>query len=172
MYQAVADQLHIAIVGVFATNQLRPDSFEWSELPSVDLAQVSESLETAERSKHVRFSNKILFGFSQGACVAAELSARHPELFAGAILLSPGGKMLPGPLPVSQGNVTQLYYVLCGAGEASGNLEFARRYAESLAKTGAKVQSREVADMKIHSRPPDWPERFPEWVATILAAKR
>jgi predicted esterase len=170
-YQAVADRLHIAIVGVYATNKIDDESYEWSVLPPFDYSQVMESLANAERTRRVRFSGKMLFGFSQGGCVAAELSSRYPKVFLGAIVLSPGARSLPGALPVLEGNAKQLYYLSCGAGEAAKNIEFTRSYSGYLSKTGAKVHSREVQGMKTHARPPDWPERFPEWVAAILSIK-
>ncbi len=171
LYQAVADRLHIAIVGVYATNQIGKDAFEWSELPTIDYSQIEDSLTAAEHDKQVRFSKKVLFGFSQGACVAAEIATRFPGEFSGAIILSPGANTRQGPLTFHEGNRNQLFYLSCGSEEAPGNIQFTRSYSDYLSKTGATVHSREVPGMKIHSRPPDWPDRFPEWVAAILSFK-
>jgi len=171
MYQEVADRLHLAIAGVYATHPLAEDSYEWSEQPALDYEQVRQSLALAEADKGVHFSPKMVFGFSQGACVAAELAARHPAEFRGAIVLSPGANTRPAPLPVSPGQNGQIYYLSCGAGEAEGNVQFTERYARFLTQTGATVHSRLVPHMAKHGRPPDWPERFPEWVAAILAGK-
>jgi predicted esterase len=159
-------------VGIYATNQIGNDRFEWSELSTFDYAQVSESLEIAERNNHIRFGKKALFGFSQGGCVAAELSSRYPQIFAGAVILSPGANTHPGPLPFQEGNRYQKYYLSCGADEAPGNLAFTHSYAKYLSITGASVHSREVPGMKDHTRPPDWADRFPEWIAAILAIQR
>jgi len=171
LYQAVSDRLHIAIVGVYATNQINSESFEWSELPTFDYSQITDSLVKAEQENHVKFSKKMLFGFSQGACVAVEIASRYPEVFSGAIVLSPGANQHPGPLLPHDANKRQIYYLSCGAAEAAGNLEFMRSYAIYLSKIGATVSSREVPNMKIHSRPPDWSDRFPEWAKVILGMK-
>jgi predicted esterase len=171
VYQATADRLHIVIVGVYATNDMQHDSYKWSELPTMDYDQVEESLKTVEREKHIHFSRKLLFGFSQGACVAAELSVRYPQEFSGAIILSPGGDTRPGPIPTRQGNEKQTFYLSCGAEEAPGNVLYTRAYAKYLSNIGATVHAREVPGMKDHTRPPDWPDRLPEWITDKLKPK-
>lgn len=171
-YQATADALKIAVVGVPATREVETNAFVWAEVPAFDFDQVQKALREAERRSGATFSEKALFGFSQGAVVAAELAARYPEIFAGAIVLSPGADIFPTSIGGAEGNRRQRYFISTGAEEAAGNLQFARAYRKILSALGSTVIYREVLGMKQHDRPPDWPERFQEWTAMILQPKK
>lgn len=168
-YQETADALGIAIVGIPATHQLGAHSYEWREEPDADLTQVNKGLREAQKRSGAVFGKKVLFGFSQGAVVAAELSAAHPELFVGAIILSPGANIFPLPRSAVAGNQSQKYYISTGAEEDPGNLQFARTYQKFLTDIGSGVTYREVPGMKKHGRPPDWPEKFRTWTDTLLS---
>lgn len=170
-YQITADSLNIAIVGVPATREAGSNSYIWSELPEYDLERVQKSLSEAERRLGAKFSSRVLFGFSQGAVVAAELAARYPTIFEGAIVLSPGADIFPTPIAATDGNKRQKYFISTGAGEAPGNLRFAREYHKILSALGSQVTYREVPGMHEHGRPPDWPDRFREWVSAILTTE-
>ena len=87
----------------------------------------------------------------------------------GAIILSPGADLTPAYISGSAQNKAQHYFISVGAAEHPGNIAFARDYHKILAATGAAVSFREVPGMKDHNRPPDWPDRFSEWLKVILA---
>jgi len=167
-YQEAADKLLIAVVGVPATREVGKDSFIWSDLPEFDLAQVEKSLAESHRVTGATFTRKALFGFSQGAVVAAELAARYPDEFDGAIVLSPGADVFPLEFDATKASSDQHYFISVGAQEAAGNTSLARRYRDLLVKLGAKVVYFEVPGMKKHDRPPGCPEKFASWNAIIL----
>lgn len=167
-YQSTADTLKIAIVGVPATREVADASFVWTDVPDLDLEQVEACLAEAERRSGAHFTARALFGFSQGAAVAAEISARYPSRFVGAIILSPGSDAYPLGFDRQDQNSGQHFYISVGALEHPGNLDFARRYRRVLTSIGAAVEYREVVGMKEHNRPPDWPERFRDWTAVML----
>jgi len=162
----------IAVVGVPATREVGLDSFVWTEVPDFDFDQIQKALREAERRSGAKFGPKVLLGFSQGAVVAAELAARYPRIFAGAILLSPGADIFPTPIGASEDNRCQRYFISIGSDEAEMNLKFARAYRKVLSELGSTVIYREVVGMKKHDRPPDWPDRFREWSAAILGHER
>jgi len=59
----------------------------------------------------------VTLGFSQGAQVGLEVAVRHPEGYAGSIVLSPGATqhlegVRPSPLLAPRG-----FVLTCGAGE-------------------------------------------------------
>jgi len=110
-----------------------------------------------------------LFGFSQGAMVAADLCSRYPDSYAGAIIMSPGGMTNPHPAttPVLL-HKNQSFWVVCMADEHPGNVELTRFYAKHLKALGTQVTKIEYPGIKEHTRPPDFKERFPEWIAAIL----
>jgi len=167
-YQAAADALGIAIVGVPATRAEDPSSFIWAIDTRLDSDRVEQALKEASRRTGVNFSRRVLFGFSQGAVVALELAARFPRRYAGAIALSPGGNTYTPPMEGTLLNKQQTYFISIGAGELDRRVQLARQYLGTLKNLGAHVQYREVAGMSEHTRPPDWSVRFREWTAAIL----
>jgi len=171
-YQAAADTLNIAVIGIPATRKVGPDSFVWTDDTIFDSEHVEQALSETEVRLGTKFGAKALFGFSQGAVVAAELAARYPSKYAGAIILSPGADIFPLATVASEQNKLQKYFISTGAGEALGNLRFARAYRKILSELGSTVVYREVPGMTKHDRPPDWPDRFREWTSLILNIDR
>ncbi len=175
-YQAVADALGIAVIGVAATHQFKgvpseewtPDvGFEWSEIPTSDAARIGEGLNLAEREVPIDRSRVGLFGFSQGAAVAGVVAAGFPERYRGAILLSPGS-LSDIPFEVPTPLVNRRFFITVNAGEHRGNLDKARSMAEALSGRDAAVTHRVVPDVSDHSFPPDFARRFIEWSTAIL----
>lgn len=78
-------------------------------------------------------------GFSQGACLVAELIARHPAAFAGvavmtgALLGPPGGQVRPAPVPDLP------MFFSCGREDPWISLADARACAQAFADAGAAV---------------------------------
>jgi predicted esterase len=167
-HQEVADKLGLAIVGIAATRRVAPDAYEWSGDIEADYAHIRAKLSEVEMAKRVTFSRKMLFGFSQGAVLSAEIAARHPDQFLGAIVLSPGCQFKINELPASAALAKQSYFISCGQKEQPGNLWFSRYYAARLHELGAKTVLREVEGVSEHHRPVDLRDRFPEWVTAIM----
>jgi predicted esterase len=167
-YQATADALNIAIVGVPATQEESPGVYSWTKDPDLDLGQIDGALAEATRRSGVKFDRCLLAGFSQGAIVAAELAARFPGRFCGAIVLSPGGDMIPSPIIMNPAHARQRYFISIGAQELQRRIDDARQYNQILTGLGSVVHYREVEGMSEHMTPADWPEKFREWTAGIL----
>jgi len=116
-YQALADQMGAAVLGVSGTNCRGKHSFVWSEDATKDLARVDAALREVAGQLTPAQGQIVLFGFSQGGMVSAELAARDPQRFAGAILLSPG----------SVSNVDPARLPQFPAGRRPGSWPFAER---------------------------------------------
>lgn len=171
-FQSFADRLGIAIVGFPATTDLGDDTQQWSEEPVADHAYIQMRLRELSAKSDLDISKVALFGFSQGAMVAADLCALFPESYSGAIIMSPGGigepKASKNPVPL---NREQVFWLVCGAEEHPGNVKLTRYYAQLMKFMGATVTEIEYPSMKEHARPPDFKEKFPEWISQILKLK-
>ncbi|PHS15989.1 MAG: hypothetical protein COA78_04335 [Blastopirellula sp.] len=169
-YQEYADELNIAFVGVSGTVPRGPTSFVWSEDHEKDLQRVNRALrEVSDRLKPAK-GKLILFGFSQGAMMSAEIAARHPDDYAGAIIMSPGGGFSPatGRLSAEEAHKRQGYIVVCGAEEHPGNVSNTRKYASHMKRLNARVKERLYQDVSDHAFPPDYYEQLPSWIEFIL----
>lgn len=168
-FQEFADRLNVAIVGFPATTELGDDTQQWSEEPSADHAYVQEQLGLLGKKHGLDISRVALFGFSQGAMVAADLCTRFPASYAGAVVMSPGGMTSPqaATLPTKE-HRNQIFWVVCMAEEHPANVELTRAYAKHLQALGSQVTKIEYPKIKEHTRPPDFKERFPEWIGAIL----
>ena len=169
-YQPLADQMGVAFLGVSGTVTHGKHNFTWSEDLTRDLARIDAALQEVAPRVIPRAGQTVLFGFSQGGWVAGELAARHPDRFAGAILLSAGcrlrlkmAEVKPQPEHLRQGIV-----VVCGAGENPSTVAHTQRYAALFEKLGARVDEQIYPGMNTHSFPPDFREKFPIWGRYIL----
>lgn len=168
-FQATADKLKIAIIGIPGTTVLTDDTLVWSEEPAADHHYIQEVLSRLAAKQPLDLKRVALFGFSQGAMVAADISSRYPEAYLGAIVMSPGGITDPkDPAKGTDLHKRQTYYVICGAGEAKGTVELTRYYASVLKELGGSTTKKEYEGMSEHTRPPDFKNRFPEWISQIL----
>ncbi len=167
--QDVADSLKIAIVGFPATTELGDNTQQWSEEPTADHAYIQERLASLAEKHPIDVSRVALFGFSQGAMVAADLCTRFPESYAGAIVMSPGGMTTSqaASTPVAA-HKNQRFWLVCMANEHPGNVELTRSYAKHLQALGSQAKKIEYPGIREHTRPPDFQKRFPEWIADIL----
>lgn len=171
--QKHADALGAVIVGFPATTELGDDTQQWSEEPVADHAYVQERLKNLKTTAKLDLKRVGLFGFSQGAMVAAALATVYPENYLGAILMSPGGMGGPkGSNTKSPLHAKQVYYCFCGAEEERGNVMLTKVYAEHFEKVlGAKVTLKLYEGVSKHTRPADFMEKFPEWMGAILKAR-
>lgn len=168
--QKHADALGAVILGFPATTDLGDDSQQWSEEPVADHAYIQERIRVLTKGMKVDLKRVGLFGFSQGAMVAADLATLYPESYRGAILMSPGGMGSPRAselkLPV---HARQVYFCFCGADEHEGNVTMTKAYARHLEKVlGARVTLKLYAGVSKHTRPSDTMAQFPTWMGAIL----
>lgn len=168
--QNLADEMNAAFLGVSGTLPRGPRSFVWSEDPVRDARRITEALK--EVSDKLQPGPVVLIGFSQGAQVGLEVAARHPDHFAGAIVMSPGTR---GPVRLKEVKASPTlarrgFVVVCGAKEHPGNVAQAAEDARWLKGAGAQVIHKPYPDLATHSFPPDFAERLPEWVRFIEKA--
>lgn len=174
-YQRFADANQIALLGVSGTRPAGPASFSWSESVSQDRARVDAALEAVSDRVTPAFGQIVLFGFSQGAAMAAEIALSDPDRFAGAIVMSPGTSELSADcVKLSQREVhkRQGYVFVVGAGEAFGNVLMTEDYAEKAKGLGARTYYHAYKGMAEHSFPPDFSEALPLWVEFVLTSDR
>jgi predicted esterase len=168
--QKHADDIGAVILGFPATTDLGDDTQQWSEEPVADHAYIQSMIREVGKSAKLDLSRVALFGFSQGAVVAADLATQYPESYLGAVVMSPGGMGRPKPAKVrTPAHEKQVFFCLCGAEEHPANVRLTKGYAEYLDKgLGAKVTLKLYPGVEKHDRPPDFAEKFPEWMAAIF----
>lgn len=171
MYQPLADEMGVAFLAVSGTLPRGKHSFVWSEDLSRDLKRIDAALaEVADRITPAE-GKVVLFGFSQGAMLAAELAARHPDRFAGAIVLSPGSQTdvqtAAENYPLEKMRRLGIV-VVCGDGEHPQTIERTKHYTNFFTSVEARVWSKIYPGMNTHSLPPDYREKLPVWGKFIL----
>jgi predicted esterase len=168
--QKHADTLGAVIVGFPATTDLGDGTQQWSEEPVADQAYIQWKLKQIGKTVKLDLSRVALFGFSQGAMVAADLATTYPENYLGAVIMSPGGMGRPHPGDVRRPeHAKQVYFCFCGAEEHPTNVAWTKGYARHIEQVlGAKVTLKLYPGVSQHARPPDFMEKFPEWMAAIL----
>jgi predicted esterase len=168
--QKHADAIGAVIVGFPATTDLGDGTQQWSEEPVADHAYIQSRLKQMEKKDNLDLKRVALFGFSQGAMVAADLATLYPDAYLGAILMSPGGMGNPKASDSKAPNHRQqVYFCFCGADEHEGNVQLTKLYAKHLGEVlGAKVTLKLYPGVSKHTRPADFMQKFPEWMATIL----
>jgi predicted esterase len=168
-FQSVAERLKIAIIGIPGTTTLDDETLQWSEEPVADHAYIQAVLADLADRHPLDLGHVALFGFSQGAMVAGDLSLLFPASYRGALLLSPGGMTAPHfPQSRKAEHAGQVYVSVCGAGEHPGNVRLTKAYAAAAKEVTEKVELKLYPGMKEHTRPPDFKVRFPVWIGTIL----
>ncbi|MGF1508563.1 MAG: DUF4328 domain-containing protein [Myxococcota bacterium] len=175
-FQIVADVLGVAFIEVAATYQYSgvderewtPQlGYEWAEETEVDGPRVWQAIRERSLELALDPSRIALFGFSQGAKVAAMLSSQRSGPYRGAIVMSPGG-LYDTSLDPDASGLRRKYIITVNQDEAPGNLEDASALARGLEEIGGDVSYREVEGVSTHSFPPDFDERFIEWTIQIL----
>lgn len=168
-YQAIADELGMAVVGVSGTRPKGKRKFVWSEDTVEDAAQVRRALAELRGRLTVAPGQMVAFGFSQGAQMAFQIALALPTEYRGAIALSPG---TPHPinrdgLRPSAGNRKQGFVCVCGAEEHPTTLEFARSDARLAREAGSRVELKLYDGVAEHRFPDDFHEAFPRWVRFV-----
>jgi predicted esterase len=139
---------------------LNEGAYRW---PTERLDDTHEHLKTIltglESNEALDTKRVYLSGFSQGALHSALLVAGHPETYAGALAISPGGTFRP-PYELKAPEATGKIFLVGGRAEPVTNktmLEELRRTFE-MAKRPVRVHWHEGG----HNLPGDWKTRFAE----------
>lgn len=173
-YQPLADRLGVAFVGVSGTVPLGPRGFRWAEDPAQDAARVARALAEVADRVTVAPGAVVLIGFSQGAQAAAELAARDPATYAGAIVLSPGSRerVRLGEVTKAEAHAARGFVVRVGKGEHPSNVAQADEVARALRALGARVEEHAYEGMDEHTFPPDYEEKLGAWVTFCLGERK
>ncbi|UQA57798.1 alpha/beta hydrolase [Polyangium aurulentum] len=168
--QRFANAHSIAVVSASGTLPLGPHSYRWVESPSRDGARIEAALAEVADRVTIAPGKVVLIGFSQGAVMAGEIAARHPDRYAGAIMMSPGGRssLAFGSVERQPAIEKRRFVVVVGEGERPGNVELAQKDAERLRTLGADVFHKVYAGQDRHAFPPDYETILPVWVAYLL----
>ncbi len=167
-YQDYADRLGVAFVGVSGSQSLGPKAFRWSEDSQRDHIQVQDALKSLAKRVTPAKGRTVLFGFSQGAEMAFEIAASHPDLYRGAICLSPGRSSVGGPLAKADLS-GQRYLFVAGAGEHKDTLKYTQGGAQWARQAGAQVELKIYENVNSHGFPPDFANRFGSWLNSVGA---
>jgi len=133
-----------------------------------DLERIGRAFESIAGRVTVAPGRIVLIGFSQGAQMAAEIAAHHPDQFAGAIVMSPGTLSQLGLADVHASLEGRRFVVVVGGDELPGNVELAALDARQLRVVHAEVIHKAYAGVKSHAFPPDYQEALPRWVRFVL----
>jgi predicted esterase len=171
-FQQVATALSVAFVSVSGTVPVGPHTYKWAEFLDRDRARVEDALTELSSRLTVAEGKIVLMGFSQGAQIAAELAARHPTRYAGAIAMSPGTttKLSLNDVPSSDELRNRRFVVVTGGGEGPSTLATTASDAKKLAALGADVFHKEYPGVSEHALPLDFSAAFPAWVRFILGS--
>jgi len=171
--QKHAEAIGAVIVGFPGTTDIGDNTQQWSEEPVADHAYVQARLKEIAKTTDIDLHRVALFGFSQGAMVAADLATIYPESYLGAIIMSPGGFAAPKASSIRRPeHARQVYFCFCGANENEANVSLTKAYAKHLEQVlGAKVTLKVYPGIAKHTRPPDFMEKFADWMSSILAKK-
>jgi predicted esterase len=165
-YQPVADHTKTVFLALSGTIAEGPNAFEWAEDVTRDQGRIERGLQQAGNDVPLDPGHLILMGFSQGAQVAAALLAKHPDAYAGAIVLSPGSieglTLTDSTVPAAWEQKSVVIRV--GAGEAPDTISHAEAIRDHFVQLGARVDYHAYPEQKSHSFPPDFARKIEDWV--------
>jgi predicted esterase len=160
----------VAFLGVSGTIPYGKEIYCWSEDPAKDLTRIDAALAEVKGRLTPAEGQIILLGFSEGAWLAGELAARHPDRFAGAVVMSPrrrSSEEYPAPEPRDEHRRQRLLAV-CGAEETAETVRTTKDFADRFEKLGARVSLTLYPGKTSHTLPPDYVEKLPVWGRFIL----
>ncbi|MFJ2484185.1 hypothetical protein ACIOWE_28455 [Pseudomonas sp. NPDC087598] len=152
------------ILGINGTEMINAtNSFRWIG-PGFEGTHkvVQKGLKELEAQQCIDRKRVYLMGFSQGSQHAGALLAEHPEDYAGALLVSPGG-MQPTPT-VSKAHGKRVF-VINGKKEGPGNQQMTVDFRQ-LFSEGNEVKSRTHEGG--HFYPDDWKTSFPQALRWVM----
>jgi predicted esterase len=171
-YQRIANELHVAFVCASGPRSWGKSIFLWEEEPESDYPRLQEALDEVKDRVRPRPGGLIAFGFGDGAVAGLRVAVRHPEEFAGAIVVFPPNlgeylvrEEVPSPLLARR-----RFVLVGGADEPAGDFGLATGAAELRRRTQAKVKHQPYPGVSERDWPPDFENRFPEWVRFIDSA--
>lgn len=167
-WEELAKTNGVALLGVSATYGKGDHTFRWAEDLKRDALRVRVALEVA--AQYVDATRIMLFGFSQGAALAADLLLHYPSTFAGALVLSPGQRLRPPGEATSEDLSGRTMHCYVGGMEHATTLAFTEYACEEAKKHGATVLRREETGVRQHTFPPDFDGVFRKWVRATLDA--
>lgn len=167
-WEELAKKSGVAMLGVSATYAKGDHTFRWAEDLRRDAVRVHVALEVA--AQYVDATRILLFGFSQGAALAADLLLHYPSTFAGALVLSPGQRLRPPGEPTSEDLGGRTMHCYVGGMEHPTTQAFTEYACEEAKKHGASVYRREEPGVNKHTFPPDFEGAFDKWVRATLDA--
>ncbi len=162
-YQPLADTGAI-ILGINGTQMINAvDSFRWIGPGFEGTHQtVQKGLKTLEAQQCIDRKRVFLMGFSQGSQHAGALLAQHPDDYAGALLLSPGGNQ---PTPTESKARGKRVFVINGEKEGPGNQQMSADFRK-LFSDGNEVKSR--THEAGHTFPEDWSTSLPQALRWLM----
>jgi predicted esterase len=162
-YQPLADTGAI-ILGINGTEMLNSvHSFRWIGPGFEGTHQtVQKGLKALEARQCIDRKRVFLMGFSQGSQHAGALLAQHPDDYAGALLLSPGGMQ---PTPTESKARGKRVFVINGEKEGPGNQQMSADFRK-LFSDGNEVKSRTHEGG--HFFPDDWSTSFPQALRWLM----
>ncbi|WP_426235169.1 hypothetical protein [Pseudomonas sp. TWP3-2] len=162
-YQPLADTGAI-ILGINGTQMINAvDSFRWIGPGFEGTHQtVQQGLKALEAQQCIDRKRVFLMGFSQGSQHAGALLAQHPDDYAGALLLSPGGMQ---PTPTESKARGKRVFVINGQKEGPGNQQMSADFRK-LFSDGNEVKSRTHEGG--HVFPDDWSTSLPQALRWLM----
>lgn len=173
-YQAIADQLQIAILGVSGTKAEGKHRFAWREKFEDDWKHIEKVLARLENKLTPAKGKCLAMGFSQGAQLSAELAAAYPDMFAGAIIMGPGYRgptRLPEALKLGQEAVGESKFIVTyNQEEHPATIAASKSIIGYLGKTKAGVFHHAFTG-DTHSSPPYLDEHLSLWIQFLSSGK-
>lgn len=165
-YQPLADTGAI-VLGINGTEMINAvDSFRWIG-PGFEGTHkaVQNGLNALAAQQCIDRKHVYLMGFSQGSQHAGALLAQHPDDYAGALLLSPGGMQ---PTPTTSKAHGKKVFVINGKLEGPGNQQMSADFRK-LFSDGNEVKSR-THDAG-HTFPDDWRTSLPQALRWMMGSE-
>lgn len=168
-YQSLANDLHIAVVGLSGIMPLGKNAFAWMPEAQLNREHVNKLLDKVLTENKIQLKYAALFGFSQGAQVSLQLASYAPDKWRGAFAMSPGlYPVTTLEVPEPKNNLgKQVYFVSTGSDEREYNLELAKNNIAVIESMQGKVEHRVYPDQG-HQFPADYNVVFPQWVRKVF----
>lgn len=167
-YQSLADTGAI-LLGINGTEMIDTvDSFRWIGPGFEGTHQAVQSGLKKLATQHcIDRKHVYLMGFSQGSLHAGALLAQHPDDYAGALLISPGGLQSTPTTSLAQG---KRVVVIHGKMEAASNREMSAEFRKLFSEAGHN-EVRSVEHEGGHRYPDDWRTSLPQALHWLMGSE-
>ena len=154
----------VVLLGINGTEMRESfDSFSWTGPYEGTHKVVQAGLEQLAARQCIDRKQVYLMGFSQGSQHAGALLAQHPDDYAGALLVSPGGWRQPVPTQSSAHG--KRVFVINGEQEGPANQKMSADF-RALFSDGNELRSRTHEGG--HFYPDDWKTSFPQAIRWLM----